>query len=208
MKHTASIVGGETSDRTTANWAQFAMHWAIHRCWHSLRRPERRSSDASSKPSAYQTPRRGDGSEQAEHQVSPSGGHENEARNLLIGVLLKVMPPGRAMLFVPTVNTGKRLQAGLGRWGGTFPSSTPNSVPANDREMLLGQFTGSPRPVRESHHYSCGLPVANSAFTGPRQTTCCVGQDGSLVTVMRRRRDHCSVDRNHRRHRRVIASAL
>jgi len=67
---------------------------------------------------------------------------ENEVRYSLIGDLLKAMPPGRAMLFVPTVNTGKQLQAGLGSLGWNLPFFHSKLGTANDREMLLGQFTG------------------------------------------------------------------
>ena len=40
-------------------------------------------------------------------------GVEDRERYSLIKQLLRVMPPGRAMLFVPTVNIGNRLQDGL-----------------------------------------------------------------------------------------------
>ncbi len=71
---------------------------------------------------------------------------KDEARYLLIMNLLRIMPHGRAMLFVPTVNTGKRLQAGLRSLGLDIPFFHSKLGTANDRDMLLGQFTGRTEP--------------------------------------------------------------
>jgi len=60
--------------------------------------------------------------------------------------LLKVMPTGRAMLFVPTVNTGKQLQHGLRSVGLELPFFHSRLGTANDREMLLARFTGRGAP--------------------------------------------------------------
>jgi superfamily II DNA helicase RecQ len=60
----------------------------------------------------------------------------------LIAELLRVMPAGRAMLFVPTVKTGQRLQAGLAALGVWLPFYHSKFGTAIDREMLLGRFVG------------------------------------------------------------------
>ena len=67
---------------------------------------------------------------------------KEEVRYSLIRNLLRVLPPGRAMLFVPTVNTGNRLRAGLRSLGLDIPFFHSKLGTANDRDMLLGQFTG------------------------------------------------------------------
>jgi ATP-dependent DNA helicase RecQ len=64
----------------------------------------------------------------------------------LIENLLRVMPPGRAMLFVPTVNTGEELQEGLRSLGMEVPFFHSKFGTANERDMLLGQFTGRINP--------------------------------------------------------------
>jgi ATP-dependent DNA helicase RecQ len=60
--------------------------------------------------------------------------------------LLKVMPTGRAMLFVPTVKTGKQLQDGLRSLGLELPFFHSRLGTANERDMLLGRFTGRTAP--------------------------------------------------------------
>ena len=71
---------------------------------------------------------------------------EDKARYLLILNLLKVTPHGRAMLFVPTVNVGKQLQDGLRSLGIDVPFFHSKLGTANDRDMLLGRFTGRIEP--------------------------------------------------------------
>jgi ATP-dependent DNA helicase RecQ len=70
---------------------------------------------------------------------------DNERYRLIMN-LLRVMGRGRAMLFVPTVNTGKQLQSGLRSLGLDVPFFHSKLGTANDREMLLGQFTGRAEP--------------------------------------------------------------
>jgi ATP-dependent DNA helicase RecQ len=60
----------------------------------------------------------------------------------LIVELLRVMPAGRAMLFVPTVKTGELLRSGLAALGLDVPFYHSKLGSANDREVLLGRFLG------------------------------------------------------------------
>ena len=71
---------------------------------------------------------------------------DDELRYFVIVQLLKVMPTGRAMLFVPTVKTGKQLQERLRLVGFELPFFHSRLGTANDREMLLGRFTGRSAP--------------------------------------------------------------
>ncbi len=71
---------------------------------------------------------------------------KDKVRYSLITNLLRIMPHGRAMLFVPTVNTGKQLQDGLGSLGLDLPFFHSKLGTASDRDMLLGQFTGRTDP--------------------------------------------------------------
>ena len=70
----------------------------------------------------------------------------HEARFSLIRRLLKVMPEGRAMLFVPTVKAGEYLQKGLRRVGVDIPFFHSKLGTPNERDMLLGRFTGRLKP--------------------------------------------------------------
>jgi len=67
---------------------------------------------------------------------------DDQARYSLIMDLLRVMPHGRAMFFVPTVKIGKQLQLGLQSLGLDIPFFHSKLGTANDRDTLLGQFTG------------------------------------------------------------------
>jgi len=67
---------------------------------------------------------------------------KDEARYPLILNLLKVTPSGRVMLFVPTVKTGRQLQDGLRLLGLEVPFFHSKLGTANDRDNLLGRFTG------------------------------------------------------------------
>jgi len=71
---------------------------------------------------------------------------KDELRYFVIVQLLKVMPTGRAMLFVPTVKTGKQLQERLRLVGFELPFFHSRLGTANDREMLLARFTGRAAP--------------------------------------------------------------
>jgi superfamily II DNA helicase RecQ len=73
---------------------------------------------------------------------------ENDgARFQVIKWLFEVMPPGRAMVFVPTVKVGQNLQVGLNSLGLTVPFFHSRHGTPNDRDMLLGQFTGRIQPA-------------------------------------------------------------
>lgn len=82
---------------------------------------------------------------------------KDELRYALIVKLLEVMPTGRAMLFVPTVKTGKQLQHGLRMVGVELPFFHSRLGTANDREMLLARFTGRGTP-------SANIVICTNAF--------------------------------------------
>ncbi|HKS06882.1 MAG TPA: RecQ family ATP-dependent DNA helicase [Gemmatimonadaceae bacterium] len=84
------------------------------------------------------------------------GGKEKQ-RHLMIRYLLKVMPPGRAMLFVPTVKIGTDLQRGLKDLGLDIPFFDSKMGTANDREVLLGRFIGRIGP-------SLSVVICTNAF--------------------------------------------
>jgi ATP-dependent DNA helicase RecQ len=90
---------------------------------------------------------------------------KDEARYSLIMNLLRVMPNGRAMLFVPTVNTGEQLQTGLRSLGLDVPFYHSKLGTPNDRDMLLGQFTGRLEPPSKviicTNAFGMGLDVPN-----------------------------------------------
>jgi ATP-dependent DNA helicase RecQ len=69
-----------------------------------------------------------------------------EDRYSLIRTLLWNLSKGRAMLFVPTVKSGLRLQAGLQSVGLDLPFFHSRMGTANDREVLLGRFVGRINP--------------------------------------------------------------
>lgn len=71
---------------------------------------------------------------------------EESARFRLISDLLTALPSGRAMIFVPTVRTGKQLQDGLRALGREVLFYHSQLGTANERDMLLGQFTGRLEP--------------------------------------------------------------
>ena len=75
-----------------------------------------------------------------------AGDVDDDARYSLIVNLLRVMPHGRAMLFVPTVNIGKEFQAGLRSLGMDVPFFHSRLGTANERDTLLGRFTGRIQP--------------------------------------------------------------
>jgi len=74
-------------------------------------------------------------------------GADDEKRYSVIIGLLSIMPPGRAMLFVPTVKIGEKLQQGLRTLGLDVPFFHSKFGTANDRDMLLGRFTGRLEPA-------------------------------------------------------------
>ena len=72
---------------------------------------------------------------------------DDDKRYVLIAELLRRMPPGRAMLFVPTVKVGAQLQQGLRTVGLEVPFFHSRLGTANERDLLLGQFTGRLEPA-------------------------------------------------------------
>lgn len=67
---------------------------------------------------------------------------DDDERFVMLDRLLGAMPPGRAMIFVPTVKAGKLVQAGLRAHGRELPLYHSRSGTSNERDMLLGRFTG------------------------------------------------------------------
>ena len=89
----------------------------------------------------------------------------DEKRCSVILDLLNIMPPGRAMLFVPTVKIGKKLQQGLRSLGLDVPFFHSKFGTANDRDMLLGRFTGRLEPPANvvicTNAFGMGLDLPN-----------------------------------------------
>jgi len=87
------------------------------------------------------------------------------ARYEVIAKLLRLVVKDRAMLFVPTVKTGKALQAGLLSHGLNIPFFHSSLGTANDRDMLLGRFTGRIEPTERvvicTNAFGMGLDVPN-----------------------------------------------
>jgi ATP-dependent DNA helicase RecQ len=71
---------------------------------------------------------------------------KDDVRFWVIARLLRAMPAGRAMLFVPTVKLGVEVQEGLRRVGLEVPFYHSKLGKANDRDLLLGRFTGRLEP--------------------------------------------------------------
>ncbi len=67
---------------------------------------------------------------------------EGKDRFALVARLLNDMPAGRAMIFVPTVKVGETVQEGLRKAGCDVPFFHAKMGTANERDTLLGQFTG------------------------------------------------------------------
>ena len=88
----------------------------------------------------------------------------DQKRYALIGDLLAIMPPGRAMLFVPTVKIGDKVQRGLRTVGLEVPLYH-SKLKANDREMLAGRFTGRLEPAADvvicTNAFGMGLDLPN-----------------------------------------------
>lgn len=70
----------------------------------------------------------------------------DKRRFVLIAQLLQTMPRGRAMIFVPTVRVGKLVQEGLNAVGCKVPFFHAKMGTANERDTLLGRFTGRLSP--------------------------------------------------------------
>jgi len=88
----------------------------------------------------------------------------DDTRYALIRDLLAIIPAGRAMLFVPTVNVGHTVQEGLRSVGLDVPLYH-SKLKANDRDMLLGRFTGRLYPPADvvicTNAFGMGLDVPN-----------------------------------------------
>jgi len=65
----------------------------------------------------------------------------------MVKALCGVMPSGHAMIFVPTVKIGEQVKAGLESIGLTVPFYHSKCGTANERDMLLGRFTGRIEPA-------------------------------------------------------------
>ena len=64
----------------------------------------------------------------------------------VIASLLRTIPAGRAMIFVPTRKVGERVHDGLKTGGLDIPFYHSKLGTPNERDMLLGQFTGRIQP--------------------------------------------------------------
>ncbi len=72
---------------------------------------------------------------------------EDKRRYAVIADLLRLMPSGRAMLFVPTVKVGQKLHEGLRSVSVDLPFFHSKLGTANDRDVLLGRFAGRLEPA-------------------------------------------------------------
>ena len=90
---------------------------------------------------------------------------KDEERYRVTKYLLEAMPGGRAMLFVPTVKTGRQVQDGLRLLGLELPFFHAKFGTVNDRDMLLGRFTGRISPPANvvicTNAFGMGLDLPN-----------------------------------------------
>jgi len=88
---------------------------------------------------------------------------DENARLQMIDRLLDAAPDGRAMIFVPTVKVGDEVQAGLRKLGRELEFYHSRIGPANERDMLLGRFTGRIDPPMKAvictNAFGMGLDV-------------------------------------------------
>jgi len=79
--------------------------------------------------------------------------------------LMLAAPAGRTMIFVPTVKVGKQVQDGLLGIGLSVPFYHSQYGTANERDVLLGQFTGRSLPAVPTiictNAFGMGLDVPN-----------------------------------------------
>jgi ATP-dependent DNA helicase RecQ len=91
-------------------------------------------------------------------------GVSDKKRYALIRDLLAHMPPGRAMVFVPTVKIGLQVHQGLRTVGLEVPMYH-SKLKANERDTLLGQFTGRLEPATKvvicTNAFGMGLDLPN-----------------------------------------------
>jgi ATP-dependent DNA helicase RecQ len=88
---------------------------------------------------------------------------EDEARLRLTADLLRQMPVGRAMVFVPTIKVGQLVQAGLQGLGLELPFYHARMGSAQERERLLARFLGREQPAAQAvictNAFGLGLDV-------------------------------------------------
>ena len=70
----------------------------------------------------------------------------NPERARLIAAMLGDLPEGKAMIFVPTVKVGERLRLLLRREGVDLPFYHSKMGTQNERDVILGRFTGLLEP--------------------------------------------------------------
>ena len=89
---------------------------------------------------------------------------DDRARARMVAQLVRNVQPGRAMVFVPTTNVGRRVQAELRNVGCDLPLYH-SKLPADEREGILGRFTGAlDPPIRAvicTSAFSMGLDVSD-----------------------------------------------
>ncbi len=70
----------------------------------------------------------------------------DDARFVAIATLLNLLPSGRAMIFVPTIKTGERIQIGMRQHGFDIPFYHSKIDSAAQRTELLDRFMGRRAP--------------------------------------------------------------
>jgi ATP-dependent DNA helicase RecQ len=90
---------------------------------------------------------------------------ERDDRARVISTLLNLRPPGKTMIFVPSIRIGTELQEKLRALGHSLPFYHGKIHPPHKRESLLKQFTGEQQPeVSEiicTNAFGMGLDVPN-----------------------------------------------
>jgi ATP-dependent DNA helicase RecQ len=90
---------------------------------------------------------------------------ERDDRAGVISTLLNLRPPGKTMIFVPSIRIGTELQEKLRALGHSLPFYHGKIQPPHKRESLLKQFTGEQQPeVSEvicTNAFGMGLDVPN-----------------------------------------------
>ena len=83
----------------------------------------------------------------------------------LLADLLRRMPTGRAMVFVPTVKIGEHVQQRMRSMGRDIPFFHSGVGTANERDTLLGRFTGRIEPALDvvicTSAFGMGLDLPN-----------------------------------------------
>ncbi len=86
-----------------------------------------------------------------------------EIRIRITHALLNKVQNGRVMIFVPTVKIGEKVQEGLRRFQQDIPFYHSKNGTANERDTILGRFTGRINPILDAvictNAFGMGLDV-------------------------------------------------